>query len=150
MNTLVFRLTGLAAVCGLLLGLANLATSAQIKANRQAFAERQLLEVTGHKGKIRKIDDERYLLLDAGQPRGFVFGVETNQGYNGRISLWLGVEINASNPSKASILGVRVRSHQETPGLGDRIELAVSDWILAFNGHQSANGTHWDVRKFGG
>lgn len=143
-SSAVIKLTALAATCGLLLGLSSLHTAAQIAANQQAFAERQLREVAGHKGEVRIVDPEHYLLIEAGQTTGHVIGVETNDGYNGRISLWVGISTGGQ------LLGVRVRSHRETPGLGDRIELAVSDWILAFNDRHLADGTHWDVRKYGG
>ena len=29
------------------------------------------------------------------------------------------------------VLGVRVLQHAETPGLGDKIETRISDWILS-------------------
>ena len=50
------------------------------------------------------------------------------------------------------LLGVRVISHAETPGLGDKIELSKSDWILRFNG-RSLNDpppAGWAVKKDGG
>jgi RnfABCDGE-type electron transport complex G subunit len=143
-SSVVIKLTALAATCGLLLGLASLHTAAQVAANQQAFAERQLLEVAGRKSEVRRVDPEHYLLIEAGETTGHVIGVETNDGYNGRISLWVGIS------TSGRLLGVRVRSHHETPGLGDRIELAVSDWILAFNDLHLAGGTRWDVRKYGG
>ncbi len=48
-------------------------------------------------------------------------------GYSGNIHLIVGVN------SDQSIAGVRVLAHTETPGLGDKIELKKSPWILAFN-----------------
>ncbi len=51
-----------------------------------------------------------------------------------------------------TLLGVRVISHAETPGLGDKIEASKSDWILKFNG-RSLNDpppTGWAVKKDGG
>ena len=51
-----------------------------------------------------------------------------------------------------TLLGVRVISHAETPGLGDKIELSRSDWILRFNG-RSLNDpppAGWAVKKDGG
>lgn len=51
-----------------------------------------------------------------------------------------------------TLLGVRVISHAETPGLGDKIELSRSDWILRFNG-RSLNDpppSGWAVKKDGG
>lgn len=51
-----------------------------------------------------------------------------------------------------ALLGVRVISHAETPGLGDKIELSRSDWILRFNG-RSLNDpppSGWAVKKDGG
>jgi electron transport complex protein RnfG len=54
--------------------------------------------------------------------------------------------------SSGTILGVRVLSHSETPGLGDRIEAKKDDWIFSFN-KLSLNNTPdamWAVKKDGG
>lgn len=51
-----------------------------------------------------------------------------------------------------TLLGVRVISHAETPGLGDKIETSKSDWILGFSG-RSLNDPppdRWGVKKDGG
>ncbi len=44
-------------------------------------------------------------------------------------------DISAPNTNRISmrVLGVRVIEHKETPGLGDKIELAVSNWITTFS-----------------
>ena len=43
-------------------------------------------------------------------------------------------------------------SHTETPGLGDKIDLRVDDWILSFSGKtlESADDPRWAVKKDGG
>lgn len=68
------------------------------------------------------------------------------QGYAGDVRLILGVN------AEGEILGVRVLSHAETPGLGDKIEASRSDWILAFDGLSLANTPldRWAVTKDGG
>jgi len=45
-----------------------------------------------------------------------------------------------------------VVEHHETPGLGDKIELRISDWITRFSGVQlhGANDSHFAVKKDGG
>lgn len=48
-------------------------------------------------------------------------------GYNGNIRLLLACTRDGR------ILGVRVTEHRETPGLGDAIEAARSDWIRQFD-----------------
>ena len=50
------------------------------------------------------------------------------------------------------MLGVRVISHTETPGLGDKIEVTKSTWILSFNGPslQNLSIEEWAVKKDGG
>ena len=75
-----------------------------------------------------------------------VYEVTSLQGYSGPISLVIGV--NADN----TLRGVRVISHKETPGLGDKIETNKADWILQFAGKSLLNPTvsHWKVRKDGG
>ena len=43
-------------------------------------------------------------------------------------------------------------SHKETPGLGDKIEVAKSNWILSFVGRSLAtmSASQWAVKKDGG
>jgi electron transport complex protein RnfG len=70
----------------------------------------------------------------------------SGQGYGGEIKLIMG--INAAG----EILGVRVISHAETPGLGDLIEAEKNPWIFSFNGHSLNNPAEdkWKVKKDGG
>ncbi|MCW8997008.1 MAG: RnfABCDGE type electron transport complex subunit G, partial [Psychromonas sp.] len=67
-------------------------------------------------------------------------------GYSGDIALLVAIKANGQ------LSGVRVLSHTETPGLGDKIELAKSNWILSFSGlsltHPDTSG--WAVKKDGG
>jgi electron transport complex protein RnfG len=68
-------------------------------------------------------------------------------GYGGStIVLVMAVDANGK------VLGVRVVSHAETPGLGDKLELSKSDWILSFNGRSLGNPPEedWAVKKDGG
>jgi electron transport complex protein RnfG len=48
-----------------------------------------------------------------------------------------------------TVAGVRVVDHKETPGLGDKVELRKSDWILSFNGKSLNNPeiSKWNVKK---
>jgi electron transport complex protein RnfG len=50
------------------------------------------------------------------------------------------------------LLGVRVVKHAETPGLGDKIEIAKAKWILDFNGKFLGDPPpeKWAVKKDGG
>lgn len=67
-------------------------------------------------------------------------------GYSGAIKLIVGINIDGS------IAGVRVLAHNETPGLGDKVDLKKSDWILSFNGKSLARPLphRWQVKKDGG
>jgi electron transport complex protein RnfG len=67
-------------------------------------------------------------------------------GYSGDVSLIVGINADSS------VAGVRVLAHKETPGLGDKIDLRKSDWILSFNhkSMQGANDKSWAVKKDGG
>ena len=68
------------------------------------------------------------------------------QGYAGPIRVLLGIGVDGR------ILGARVLAHSETPGLGDKIEIARDDWITAFNGRALTDPPpeHWAVKKDGG
>jgi electron transport complex protein RnfG len=66
------------------------------------------------------------------------------KGYTGNITLLTGID------TKGKLLGIRVISHKETPGLGDRIELRKSNWIRQFKGLSLTNPINWSVKKDGG
>lgn len=68
------------------------------------------------------------------------------QGYNGNIDFIMAVN------NDGSVSGVRVLKHQETPGLGDKVEIRKSDWIKSFTGKLilSENDNRWAVTKDGG
>ena len=80
-----------------------------------------------------------------GDPKGAVFKM-ASRGYAGDVVCLMGVDV------QGKILGVRVIKHQETPGLGDKIEVAKGNWILAFDGKslQNPDLAHWGVKKDGG
>lgn len=80
------------------------------------------------------------------QPVAVVFSPVLASGYNGSIRLIIAVMENAQ------LGGVRVLSHRETPGLGDKIEESRSNWILGFTGKSLTNPDEkqWKVKKDGG
>ena len=53
---------------------------------------------------------------------------------------------------EGKILGVRVIKHAETPGLGDKIEVKKTKWILDFDGLSLGSPPieKWKVKKDGG
>lgn len=67
-------------------------------------------------------------------------------GYAGPIKLLVAVLHDGT------LGGVRVVSHHETPGLGDKIEVAKSDWVLDFTGKSLTNPPleKWAVKRDGG
>lgn len=76
---------------------------------------------------------------------GYAFLVNKD-GYGGKINIIMGID------NDGSILGVRVISHNETPGLGDKIELSKDDWIKSFDNLSLKNTSreNWAVKKDGG
>ncbi|CAH7329252.1 SoxR (2Fe-2S) reducing system protein RsxG [Vibrio chagasii] len=87
-----------------------------------------------------------YIAKINGEPSAIAIEAIAPDGYNGAIKVIVGMKIDGT------ILGTRVLSHQETPGLGDKVDLRVSDWILSFAGKQvtDSNLDRWKVRKDGG
>lgn len=67
-------------------------------------------------------------------------------GYSGDIKLITGVNTDGT------IAGVRILTHKETPGLGDKIDIKKSEWITSFTGRslQNPNASGWNVKKNGG
>lgn len=81
-----------------------------------------------------------------GQPVAVIMEVTAPDGYSGAIHLLVGID------TEGKVAGVRTVSHRETPGLGDDIDLARSDWVLAFNGRalDDPPPDGWAVRRDGG
>ena len=99
------------------------------------------------------VDDEPLLSLNSphqlfiasekGQPVAFIIPATAPDGYSGPIQLVTGINVDGS------IAGVRILSHNETPGLGDKVELKKSDWVLGFSGKSLADPEPdgWKVKK---
>ncbi|NRF26746.1 electron transport complex subunit RsxG [Vibrio coralliilyticus] len=87
-----------------------------------------------------------YMASKNGEPTALAIEAIAPDGYNGAIKIIVGIE------QDGTVLGSRVLSHQETPGLGDKIDLRVTDWILSFAGKKVTpeNEADWKVRKDGG
>lgn len=87
-----------------------------------------------------------HLAFKNNQPVAAIIPSVTPQGYSGDIKILVGVNIDGT------VAGTRVLSHKETPGLGDKIDLNKSDWILTFDGKSLENPekSAWTVKKEGG
>jgi electron transport complex protein RnfG len=87
-----------------------------------------------------------YLGRRGGQPHAAVLSPVVTQGYSGPIRMIVAVRFDGT------LAGVRVLSHQETPGLGDKIEAERNDWILGFDGKSLLDPpqSEWTVRRDGG
>lgn len=87
-----------------------------------------------------------YVAKKAGKTTAYALQGTAPDGYSGDIVLLMGMEPNGT------VLGVRTLQHAETPGLGDKIETRISDWILSFAGKLFSleNEAQWAVKKDGG
>ncbi|MFG0380513.1 electron transport complex subunit RsxG [Pseudomonas sp. zbq_18] len=87
-----------------------------------------------------------YLATLGGQPSAVILQVTAPDGYSGSIRLLVGILADGR------LAGVRALHHRETPGLGDKIELAKSRWILGFEGKSltQPDEAGWAVKKDGG
>lgn len=84
-----------------------------------------------------------YLALKGDQPSALILPVTAPDGYSGAIHLLVGIFADGR------LAGVRVLGHRETPGLGDKIELAKSDWVRSFEGKSLSDPGEdgWAVKK---
>jgi electron transport complex protein RnfG len=138
-------------------------TREEIAEQQRRFAARALLEVVPARLHDNDLLDDTVAVRDPealhvaadarihiarrdGEPVAAVLPVAAPDGYSGRIELIVGVD------RSGRITGVRVLQHRETPGLGDRVELRKSDWVLDFEGRALGDppAERWTVRKDGG
>lgn len=87
-----------------------------------------------------------YIARQDDRPVAAALETTAPDGYSGAIQMLVGADFHGK------VLGVRVIEHHETPGLGDKIELRISDWITHFSGVQlhGAQDAHFAVKKDGG
>ena len=150
-------LGGFATLAAALLVLGNISTSESIEMRHAEDLQASLSQVLPAELHDNNLLDNRlsiehdneeviiYQGIKKGQTTSVAFSV-AGQGYGGEIKLIMGVKANGE------ILGVRVISHTETPGLGDGIEVEKDDWIYSFNSRSLANlpEDKWHVKKDGG
>lgn len=89
---------------------------------------------------------DMYIAEQNGAVTAVIVPAVAPDGYSGDIRMIIGINADGT------ISGVRVLSHTETPGLGDKVDLAKSDWILSFNGKslEQPEPENWKVKKDGG
>ncbi|MFB5184930.1 electron transport complex subunit RsxG [Yersinia intermedia] len=87
-----------------------------------------------------------YLARLANKPVAAAIETTAPDGYSGAIQLLVGADFHGN------VLGSRVMEHHETPGLGDKIDIRISDWISHFSGQhvESEQDKRWAVKKDGG
>jgi electron transport complex protein RnfG len=156
-------LAGFALAAAVLLGLADLATRSVIQLRLEEDLKASLEEVVpdelhdndllgdtvtlpSSNAYLGAASTVVYLARKQGAVSAVCFKFTAPDGYAGPINLVMGID------NKGEILGVRVISHVETPGLGDKIEITKSKWVLSFDGKSLDNLTfeQWAVKKDGG
>ncbi|MDP0589996.1 MAG: electron transport complex subunit RsxG [Candidatus Endonucleobacter bathymodioli] len=98
----------------------------------------RLLSTSGEK--------KAFVALKQNQPIAVILPAVAPNGYNGRIELLVGINRDGT------LAGVRVVTHKETPGLGDKIDTKITNWVLDFDGKSLENieAHGWAVQKDGG
>ncbi len=156
-------LGGFALIGVVVLGIVNILTQPRIVANEQLALTQQLSEVMAQEQYNNHLLESSYTLPSApfadnkpatiyiaqynGTPTHAIFSSSTPHGYSGSIHFVIGIRL-----SNQTITGVRVVSHKETPGLGDKIEISKSQWITLFNDKslKEPSINAWAVKKDGG
>jgi electron transport complex protein RnfG len=153
----------IAAVCTTLVAATYQSTKDRIAANEKALLEQSLQPALAGVFYDSSVSESRLILRaphelpgnDAAiiyrvfaekKPVAALFAVTARDGFSGPIRILLGVDISGK------VTGVRILQHRETPGLGDKIESARSDWVFQFDGRAIGNPvlTAWAIKDDGG
>ena len=153
-----------AAITSVAIGWTYLATKDQIDMEVRRAEARQLLEIFPPETHDNDIVDDGFELI-ADTPllgirearQGYrvrqndrvisvILPATARDGYSGDIRALVGVR------DDGTVAGVRVVAHRETPGLGDKVDLRKSDWILGFDNRSLSQPdlSGWNVEKDGG
>ncbi len=153
----------LAAICTALVAYTHQQTAPRIEQNRKDFLEQSLAPALGGlyfdsdlSKSMLTIEPPHelpgngpatvYRVFREAEPVAALFVVSARDGYSGPIRLLIGIE------ASGDISAVRILEHQETPGLGDKIEASKSDWVEQFPGKSLGNPTleQWAIKRDGG
>lgn len=159
-NALALALVAI--VCVAILGSLNQLTQPKIAEQRllsqlailqevlpEATNTRQLLEdctLVNAPEQLGKTTQKVYRWRQDDELKAYLLETTAPDGYSGNIDLLVAVR------DDGTVLGSRVVSHQETPGLGDKIEQRRSNWIYSFSGKPAtvADARRWALTKDGG
>ncbi|WP_079253879.1 electron transport complex subunit RsxG [Endozoicomonas arenosclerae] len=146
-----------------LIALTFVFTEDKIHAQVRAFEARALKEILPDNTHDNSILDTRiaippnellatstekdgYVAFKDGKPVAVILPAIAPDGYAGKIELLVGIYADGT------LAGVRATQHKETPGLGDKIDTKVSNWILQFRGKSLDDPApeDWGVKRDGG
>jgi len=153
-----------AAITSLAIGWTYLGTQTEIELAVRRAEARQLMEIFPADTHDNELVEDTFVLeaetslLGLRQERqgyrirqgerviGVILPATARDGYSGDIRTLVGIR------NDGSVAGVRVVAHKETPGLGDKVDLRKSPWILGFNDRSlnNPNFGDWTVVKDGG
>ena len=156
-NALVLGLFAVVTVGGVTL--LQQATASRIEASERAAQLRALNEILPRGSYDNQLLDSSidvhhpllgtrqpvaaYIARKDGEASAVILQAVAPDGYSGAIHLLVGILADGR------IASVRVVRHRETPGLGDKIELAKDRWILGFDGKslEDPQASGWAVKK---
>lgn len=153
----------IAAICTALVALTFQATRERIAANEKALLEQSLQPALAGTFYDSSVSESRlvlppphglpgndpaviYRVFAGSEPVAALFAVTARDGFSGPIRILIGIGVDGT------ITGVRILQHRETPGLGDKIESARSDWVFQFDGRRMGDpiATGWAIEVDGG
>ena len=156
-----------AVITALLLAGTHLGTKDRIAAAERAAAQKALLEIVPadrHNNDllVDTVEIPEHLWPTLGleaadsplaniarngdQPIAIIIPAVAPDGYNGDIRMIIGINLDGT------ISGVRIVRHNETPGLGDKVDTNKSNWVHGFNDKslRKPGSARWKVKKDGG
>lgn len=153
----------IAAICTALVALTFQATKDRIAANEKALLEQSLQPALAGTFYDSGVSESRlvltpphglpgndpaviYRVFAEGAPVAALFAVTARDGFSGPIRILVGINVDGT------VTGVRILQHRETPGLGDKIESARSDWVFQFDGRSMGDpvAMGWAIEIDGG
>ncbi len=156
-------LAAIAAICTAMVALTFRLTEERIIANEQAWLERSLEPALSGLFYDSGVTESKivvppphelpgseaaiiYRVYAEDSPVAALFVVTARNGYAGPIRVLIGVDV------AGTVTGVHVLEHRETPGLGDRVETAKSDWVVQFDGRSLVDPEMpgWAIKRDGG
>lgn len=116
-----------------------------ILSSKKVISNQEYLEYLGA-NTDQKPEQIIYIAKKHSIPVAVIITSTAPDGYSGNINLMIAIKLKTNEQNSNTIYNTTVLHHNETPGLGDKIESSKSNWLKQFINKPISSTDKWQVK----